>query len=421
MENDSVFNLGRMRLSGNQAVARGALEAGVRVTSAYPGAPISDLQGSFEQLAGNIPKRNPFTLKVGEALDRVQYQLAAHWGTTTNEDNAMALALGAVICKADFKKREYLTEQEWDLVYGDTVFAQDEEKRIPVGSRVMCSFKHLGGNTAADALRVAVNVVPYTGGLGLASGDDRQGTSSQTMQDNKVLYGFHIRIPTLELHSPRTAHSTVKNCYSLFEELGVPFAVVMNYDLSYREVSVDPLMTLDMTANQRRKGFTRDPKHLVTIGPHIRAREKRYHSKLIPLFKKKIKENFEFLGNRITSFGDNPRVMLVVNGPFREDFEMVHNDPILREHLNNKYKDVLVMETDIVFPQPDSLFEELVTKHSIEKIYVFEEGYGRVIYLQLLDLANQSQQLDAKIIDRSIPYEPRIYERFSYIDHIMNI
>lgn len=419
MEKEVTFDLGRMRLSGNQAVARGALEAGVRVTTAYPGAPISDLQGSFEQLAGNLPKRNPFTIRVGEALDQVDYQLAAHWGTTTNEDNAMALALGAVICKADFKKREFLTAEEWELVYGETVFAKDKEKRIPVGSRVMCSFKHLGGNTAADALRVAVNVVPYTGGLGIASGDDRQGTSSQTMQDNKVLYGFHFRIPTLELHSPRTAHSTVKNCYRLFEELGVPFAVVMNYDLSYREVSVDPVMELDMTSNQRLKGFTRDPKHLVTIGPHIRPRERRYHSSLIPLFKTKIKEYFEFLGNRVTVYGTEPKSILVVNGPFREDFELVNHDRALKERLENKFGDVVVIETDIVFPQPDLLFEELVAKHPIDNVFVFEEGYGRVIYLQLLDLINRLG-LDVKVLDGSIPYEPRIYERFSYIEHILN-
>jgi TPP-dependent indolepyruvate ferredoxin oxidoreductase alpha subunit len=420
MTNNNVFDLGRMRLSGNRAIARGALEAGVRVTTAYPGAPISDLQGSFEQLVGNIPKRNAFTIKVGEALDQVDYQLAAHWGTTTNEDNSMALALGAVVCKADFKKREFLTEEEWDLIYGDTVFAKDKEKRIPVGSRVLCSFKHLGGNTAADALRVAVNVVPYTGGLGLASGDDRQGTSSQTMQDNKVLFGFHIRIPTLELHSPRTAHSTVKNCYELFEELGVPFAVIMNYDLSYREVSVDPVMELDMMANQRLKGFTRDPKHLVTIGPHIRPRERRYHSSLIPLFKTKMKECFEFLGNRITEYGDEPKILLVVNGPFREDFELVDHDPTLKQRLKSKFGNFLAMETDIVFPQPDALFEELITKYPIDKIFVFEEGYGRVIYLQLLDFVNRLG-LDVKVVDGSIPYEPRIYERFSYIDHIVNI
>jgi TPP-dependent indolepyruvate ferredoxin oxidoreductase alpha subunit len=407
-------------LSGNQAVARGALEAGVRVTTAYPGAPISDLQASFEQLAGNIPKSNAFTNRVGEALGQVDYQLAAHWGTTTNEDNAMALALGAVICKGDFKKREFLTEQEWDLVYGDTVFSDDEKKRIPVGSRVMCSFKHLGGNKAADALRVAVNVVPYTGGLGLASGDDRQGTSSQTMQDNKVLYGFHFRIPTLELHSPRTANTTVKNCYRLFEELGVPFAVVMNYDLSYREVSVSPVMKLDVTANQRQKGFTRDPKHLVTIGPHIRPRERRYHTSLIPLFKTKIGENFEFLGNKVTPYGTKPGTILVVNGPFREDFELVNDDPALKKCLKSKFGDVVVLETDIVFPQPDALFEDLIAQHPIKKIVVFEEGYGRVIYLQLLDLVNRLD-MDTKVVDGSIPYEPRIYERFSYIDHILKV
>ncbi|UCD33012.1 MAG: hypothetical protein JSV38_03815 [Desulfobacterales bacterium] len=420
MTNSNAFDLGRMRLSGNQAVARGALEAGVRVTTAYPGAPISDVQGSFEQLAGNIPKNNAFTNRVGDVLDQIGYQLAAHWGTTTNEDNAMALALGAVICKGDFKKREFLSEEEWDLVYGDTVFSDDEEKRIPVGSRVMCSFKHLGGNTAADALRVAVNVVPYTGGLGLASGDDRQGTSSQTMQDNKVLYGFHFRIPTLELHSPRTANTTIKNCYRLFEELGVPFAVIMNYDLSYREVSVSPVMELDMTANQRQKGFTRDPKHLVTIGPHIRPRERRYHTSLSPLFKTKIREHFDFLGNKVTTYGTKPETILVVNGPFREDFELVNDDPALKKRLKSKFGDVLVLETDIVFPQPDALYEDLALKHPIKKIVVFEEGYGRVIYLQLLDLANRMDK-NVKVLDCSIPYEPRIYERFSYIDHILQV
>jgi TPP-dependent indolepyruvate ferredoxin oxidoreductase alpha subunit len=418
MDKNRVFNLGRVRLSGNQSIVRGALEAGVRVTTAYPGAPISDLQGSFEQLAGNLPRANPFTVKVGEALDRVGYQLSAHWGTTTNEDNAMGLALGAVVCKGDFKQREFLTEDEWDLVYGDTVFAGDEEKRIPVGSRVMCSFKHLGGNTAADALRVAVNVLPYTGCLGIASGDDRQGTSSQTMQDNKVLYAFHFRIPTLELHSPSTSHITVKNCYSLFEELGVPFVVIMNYDLSYREVSSDLKMEVDLGANMRRKAFTKDPKHLVTIGPHIRPREKKVLSGLIPLFKKKIMENFELLGNKVVTYGSEPRAILVLNGPFQEDFQLAKHDQALRDRLGSKFGEVLVVESPLVFPQPDALYEELVSKYPIKQIFVFEEGYGKVIYFQLLDLVNR-KELDVKVFDCSIPYEPRIYERFSYIDHIL--
>ena len=194
----------------------------------------------------------------------------------------------------------------------------------------------------------------------------------------------------------------------------------MNYDLSYREVSVSPVMELDMTANQRQKGFTRDPKHLVTIGPHIRPRERRYHASLIPLFKAKIREYYEFLGNRATVFGAEPRAILIVNGPFREDFELVHDDSDLKNRLKSKFGDVLVLETDIVFPQPDALFETFVTKHPIKNIFVFEEGYGRVIYLQLLDFVNR-MDMDVKVFDCSIPYEPRIYERFSYIDHILKV
>ncbi|MGD8687951.1 MAG: hypothetical protein PVH15_14350, partial [Syntrophobacterales bacterium] len=266
--------------------------------------------------------------------------------------------------------------------------------------------------------RVAVNIVPYSGGLGIASGDDRQGTASQTMQDNKVLFSLHFRIPTFELHSPRTAHQTVKNCYRLFEELGTPFAVIMNYDLSYREVSVDLTMDVDLGANMRQRGFTRDPKHLVTIGPHIRPRENKFHSHLIPLFKRKIGEYFDFLGNTVQQYGEKPRTLLLLNGPFREDFQLVKHDQTLKNRLLKKFGGVVAVETTVVFPQPESLYKKLITKLAIEKIFVFEEGYGKVIYMQLLDLVNR-HGLEAKVFDCGIPYEPRIYERFSYIDHIL--
>jgi len=138
------------------------------------------------------------------------------------------------------------------------------------------------------------------------------------------------------------------------------------------------------------------------------------------LFKTKIKENFEFLGNKVTTYGTEPGTILIVNGPFREDFELVNDDPVLKKRLKSKFGDVLVLETDIVFPQPDALFEDLVSTHPIKKIVVFEEGYGRVIYLQLLDLVNR-MDMGVKVFDCSIPYEPRIYDRFSYIDHILKV
>jgi len=86
--------------------------------------------------------------------------------------------------------------------------------------------------------------------------------------------------------------------------------------------------------------------------------------------------------------------------------------------LLSKFGEVLVVESPLVFPQPDTLYEKLVSTYPIEQIFVFEEGYGKVIYLQLLDLVNR-KDLDVRVFDCSIPYEPRIYERFSYIDHIL--
>ncbi|NIQ92633.1 MAG: hypothetical protein GWN93_28110 [Deltaproteobacteria bacterium] len=110
--------------------------------------------------------------------------------------------------------------------------------------------------------------------------------------------------------------------------------------------------------------------------------------------------------------------MLLLNGPFREDFQLVKHDQTLKSRLLKKFGGVVAVETTVVFPQPESLYKKLIRKLAIEKICVFEEGYGKVIYTQLLDLVNR-HGLDAKVFDCSIPYEPRIYERFSYIDHVL--
>ena len=156
----------------------------------------------------------------------------------------------------------------------------------------------------------------------------------------------------------------------------------------------------------------------MTIGPHIRPRENKYHAKLIPLFRRKIGEYFDFLGNKVQQFGNRPKTLLLLNGPFREDFQLVKHDQTLKDRLLKKFGGLVAVETTVVFPQPESLYKKLLSKLSIDKIFVFEEGYGRVIYMQLLDLVNR-HSLAAKVFHCGIPYEPRIYERFSYLDHIL--
>ncbi|MEM2924464.1 MAG: hypothetical protein QXJ68_02090 [Methanocellales archaeon] len=417
------IELGRMRISGNQAIARGAIEAGVRVTCAYPGAPISDLQNTFESLAKKpgYPRNNPFTIKLGEALDKAGYELVAKWGEMTNEPNALSFALGNIICKGDKKAREYITPEEYDVIYGETIFSKQKiltKDEIPVGSRVMCSVKHLGGNTAADVARTLMNIIPYPGGLAIASGDDRQGTASQTMQDNKVLFAWHFRMPTFEVHNPANAHITVRNAYKLCEELGVPFAIIENYNQSYREVATDVTLEIDMQANKRKKGFTPDPYNLVTIGPQIRPKEKRHWEKIIPLMKKKFSDYFEFLNNEVIRYSENPTKLVIVNGPFREDFNYIRSSEAREREFKRVYKNPVVIASDLVWPLPSELYKKIFEESSIDEVYVFEEGYGRVMYFETLDFIN-SNEFNVKVRNRGIPYEPRMYERFSYAGHIM--
>jgi len=417
------IDLGTMAINGNQGIARGAIEAGVRITCAYPGAPISDLQHTFESLAKKpgFPRNNPFTQKLGEALDKAGYDLVAKWGELTNEPNALSFALGSIMCKGDKKPREYITPEEYDTIYADTIFAKKNlltKDEIPVGPRVMCSIKHLGGSTGADVARTLMNVIPYPGGLCIASGDDRQGTASQTMQDNKVLCAWHFRMPTFEVHNPTNAHVTVRNAYKLCEELGVAFAVIENYNQAYREVTADVDFEIDMTANNRNRGFTSDPYNLVTIGPQIRPKEKRLWEKIIPLIRKKFSEKFEFLNNEVIRYSENPTKMVIVNGPFREDFNYIRSNEAKEKEFKERYKDPVVIASDLVWPLPSEVYRQIFEESSIDEVYVFEEGYSRLMYFETLDFIN-TNEFNARVRNKGIPYEPRMYERFSYAEHIL--
>ena len=114
-------------LSGNEAIARGAFEAGVRVCSAYPGTPSTEI---FE----NLP----------------QYKEALYCEWAPNEKVAIEVAYGASIA----------------------------------GVRSLSAMKHVGVNVAADPLfTAAYNGV--CGGFVIVSADDPSMHSSQNEQDKR--------------------------------------------------------------------------------------------------------------------------------------------------------------------------------------------------------------------------------------------
>ena len=150
-------------MSGNEAIARGAYEAGVRVCSAYPGTPSTEI---FE----NLPQ-------YGEAL-------YCEWAP--NEKVAAEAAYGAAIA----------------------------------GVRSLCAMKHVGVNVAADPIfTAAYNGV--SGGYVIVAADDPSMHSSQNEQDSR-LYARAARIALVEPSDSQECLDFMKEAYRISEEFDMP-------------------------------------------------------------------------------------------------------------------------------------------------------------------------------------------------------
>ncbi len=152
----------RVFLSGNEAIALGAYESGVRVASAYPGTPSTEIIENISKYKG----------------------VYAEW--SPNEKVAVEVALGASFA----------------------------------GVRAMASMKHVGLNIAADPLFTAA----YTGvrgGLVIVTADDPEMHSSQNEQDNRN-YAFAAKVPMLEPSDPAEAKEFVKIAFRISEDFDTP-------------------------------------------------------------------------------------------------------------------------------------------------------------------------------------------------------
>ncbi len=150
---------------GNEAIVRGALEAGVALVTTYPGTPASE---------------------IGDRCYEISRQTDLHFEFSTNEKVALEVAAGAAAC----------------------------------GWRVLCAMKHVGLNVAADAL-MTLAYVGVKGGMVIVSADDPSLFSSQNEQDNRY-YAKMAGLPMLEPANPAEALEMTKAAFALSEELKVP-------------------------------------------------------------------------------------------------------------------------------------------------------------------------------------------------------
>ncbi|MEO0240858.1 MAG: indolepyruvate ferredoxin oxidoreductase subunit alpha [candidate division WOR-3 bacterium] len=209
----------KLLLSGNEALARGAWEAGLKVACAYPGTPSTEI---LENLA-----KYP--------------EIDAEW--SPNEKVAFEVAFGAAIA----------------------------------GARSIVSMKHVGLNVAADPFFSSA----YTGvkgGFVIVTCDDPGMHSSQNEQDNRR-YAKFAKVPLIEPSDAQEAHDFVKIAFEISEEFEIPVLFRMTTRISHTKgvVKVGEREEVPL------KNYSKNIQQFVVLPAHAKIRHSILEEKLLKL------------------------------------------------------------------------------------------------------------------------------------------
>lgn len=199
-------------LMGNEAMAAGALAAGVNVVAGYPGTPSTEV---LEAVAHRRPEG-----------------VYVEW--SVNEKAALEVAAGAAYA----------------------------------GARALVTMKQVGLNVASDPL-MSLSYIGVKGGMVVLVADDPGPISSQTEQDTRT-FAAYAKLPILDPSSPSEAYAMMGEAFALSEELGCPVIVrpTTRVDHGYEDVEVADAQ--EWSCNEP-EGFVRDPSRWV-IFPALSVR-----------------------------------------------------------------------------------------------------------------------------------------------------
>ncbi len=207
----------KMLLLGNEAIARGAVEAGLAFAATYPGTPSSEISLNLFQIS---------------------QESDLYFEYSTNEKVAFEVAAAAANS----------------------------------GVRSMCIMKHVGLNVAADAL-MTLAYVGVKGGFVIINADDPFMFSSQNEQDNRY-YGKLSGLPVIEPSSIKEAKEMIAYAFDLSEELKEPVIFRTTTRINHSTASVE---FGRMKKRVAKGSFTKDPFNCVTVP----AVSRKLHVKLL--------------------------------------------------------------------------------------------------------------------------------------------
>ena len=195
----------RVLLLGNEAIARGILEAGISVVTTYPGTPASE---------------------IGDSISEIAKEAGLYMEYSVNEMVAVQVAAGAANS----------------------------------GVRSLTAMKHVGLNVAADMV-MTLAYVGVRGGYVIVTADDPECYSSQNEQDSRF-YALLSNLPCLEPSNPHEAKEMTVTAIEISEKLELPILLRTTTRVSHTR---GPVQYGKVVKPNLRGDFIRDMKRLVMV------------------------------------------------------------------------------------------------------------------------------------------------------------
>lgn len=238
-------------LLGDEAIAQGAIDAGISGVYAYPGTPSTEITEYIQHVEA-----------------KVQQGIHCRWAT--NEKTAMEAALG--------------------LSY--------------MGKRALVCMKHVGMNVCADAFMNAA-ITGVNGGLIVLAADDPSMHSSQNEQDSRF-YAKFAMIPCLEPSNQQEAYDMMAYGFDLSEKLKTPILMRVTTRMAHSRAVVE---TTDTPKAQNEMSMPENVNHFILLPAYA----KRNYAELVEAQSAFVGESEQSAFNNYTC-GSKPQKAIITTG-----------------------------------------------------------------------------------------------------------
>ena len=339
----------RLLMTGNEAIARGAYEAGVKYASAYPGTPSTEIL---------------------ENIALYKEDIIAEWAT--NEKVALETTIGASIA----------------------------------GARSIASMKHVGVNVAADPL-FTYAYTGVNGGLVLISADEPGMHSSQNEQDNRN-YAKFAKIPMLEPSNSQEAKDMIKEAFTISETFDTPVLVRVTTRLCHSKGIVEcsdreEVEIKEYTKNVRKFVSTPGNAKLRRLDVEKRMKELEIHSNTTSL--NSIEINSNEIG--IISSGICYQYAKEVFGDSASYMKLAYTNPLPIEKIiefSNKVDKIYIIEENDPFIE-EQLKSNNISCHGKDILPTYGEMTPDIIRKYILNKSNEIIEYNSKLV---VPRPPAL-------------